>query len=92
MEFKKDYDDLVKNYRLEKLEIESDDLDHKVPAIYAKKDGNKNVAVLVHGMGGTKETVSPIMKTFLDLGYDLSLIHISEPTRPCGTSRMPSSA
>ena len=24
--------------------------------------------------------------------YGLSLIHISEPTRPCGTSRMPSSA
>ena len=24
--------------------------------------------------------------------WDLSLIHISEPTRPCGTSRMPSSA
>ena len=24
--------------------------------------------------------------------FDLSLIHISEPTRPCGTSRMPSSA
>ena len=24
--------------------------------------------------------------------YNLSLIHISEPTRPCGTSRMPSSA
>ena len=26
------------------------------------------------------------------LGAGLSLIHISEPTRPCGTSRMPSSA
>ena len=26
-----------------------------------------------------------------DMGH-LSLIHISEPTRPCGTSRMPSSA
>ena len=25
-------------------------------------------------------------------GSHLSLIHISEPTRPCGTSRMPSSA
>ena len=24
--------------------------------------------------------------------FTLSLIHISEPTRPCGTSRMPSSA
>ena len=27
-----------------------------------------------------------------DVVFDLSLIHISEPTRPCGTSRMPSSA
>ena len=26
------------------------------------------------------------------VGVELSLIHISEPTRPCGTSRMPSSA
>lgn len=71
MEFKEDYDDLVKNYKLEKIEIENDDLDHKVPSIFAKKDGNKDVAVLVHGMGGTKETVSSIMKTFLDLGYDV---------------------
>ena len=28
----------------------------------------------------------------IDLGLDLSLIHISEPTRQCCTSRMPSSA
>lgn len=70
MEYKKDYDDLAKNYDLEKFEIEDKNLDHKIPAIYAKKSGNKNIAVLVHGMGGTKETVSPIMKTFLDLGYD----------------------
>nr|WP_072536474.1 alpha/beta fold hydrolase [Anaerococcus mediterraneensis] len=69
-EFKKDYDDLVKNYKLEKIEIENQDLDHRVPAIFAKKLGNKNVAVLVHGMGGTKETIIPIMKTFLELGYD----------------------
>ena len=27
-----------------------------------------------------------------DEALALSLIHISEPTRPCGTSRMPSSA
>ena len=30
--------------------------------------------------------------TFIHAGKYLSLIHISEPTRPCGTSRMPSSA
>ena len=71
MEFREDYEDLTKNYDLEKIEIEDKDLDHKVPAIYAKKSGNKNIAVLVHGMGGTKETISPIAKTFLDLGYDV---------------------
>ena len=70
MEFKKDYDDLVNNYNLEKLEIENPDLDHKIPAIFAKKERNKNVAVLVHGMGGTKETVAPLMEIFLELGYD----------------------
>ena len=70
MEYKKDYDDLAKNYDLEKFEIEDKNLDHKIPAILAKKEGNKDIAVLVHGMGGTKETLSPIMKTFLDLGYD----------------------
>ena len=36
------------------------------------------------------------MREFLLAAYAmteiLSLIHISEPTRPCGTSRMPSSA
>lgn len=69
-EFKEDYDDLVKNYNLEKIEIEAKDLDHRVPAIFAKKPGNKNVAVLVHGIGGTKETIAPIMKNFLELGYD----------------------
>ena len=34
-----------------------------------------------------------IFKTACKCDRDrLSLIHISEPTRPCGTSRMPSSA
>ena len=28
----------------------------------------------------------------IDIHFDLSLIHISEPTRQCCTSRMPSSA
>ena len=37
-----------------------------------------------------------LVVTLTERGHDvatgLSLIHISEPTRPCGTSRMPSSA
>ena len=38
-------------------------------------------AISMHGLG-----------LYIYAGEDLSLIHISEPTRPCGTSRMPSSA
>ena len=45
----------------------------------------------------TSATTAYRMRNLLDTyahktGGDLSLIHISEPTRPCGTSRMPSSA
>ena len=36
--------------------------------------------------------VSQLANNMLQENLYLSLIHISEPTRPCGTSRMPSSA
>ena len=49
-----------------------------------------------HGRLNEDTVVSTVMS---NIGFhkaleaeDLSLIHISEPTRPCGTSRMPSSA
>ena len=42
-----------------------------------------HVVALVTGEGWTIQNVAVQV---------LSLIHISEPTRPCGTSRMPSSA
>lgn len=71
MQFQDDYEDLRNDYDFYKLEIDNPNREHKIPAIHVKKEGNKDIAVLVHGMGGTKETVSPIMKTFLDLGYDV---------------------
>ena len=47
----------------------------------------------------SRETIRKAQKRLEDTGFiqkkqgkGLSLIHISEPTRPCGTSRMPSSA
>ena len=57
----------------------------------------------MHLKGGNRryfeqKLISNIDKNLKDIGYDslyndiLSLIHISEPTRQCCTSRMPSSA
>ena len=37
-------------------------------------------------------TLGYLASSIVALATNLSLIHISEPTRPCGTSRMPSSA
>ena len=42
-------------------------------------------AKCIRVLGGTR-------RRYASVGDVLSLIHISEPTRPCGTSRMPSSA
>lgn len=64
------YSDLVKKYKVENLSIPSTYDSHKVPAFLAKKDGNNNIAILVHGMGGTKETTYSVAQMFLDLGYD----------------------
>ena len=43
---------------------------------------------------GTEKTYDFLFRILYDTNVEfyLSLIHISEPTRPCGTSRMPSSA
>ena len=65
-------------------------------------DGSGNAtAAFVPALGeiptlaATVETKDPFLPLALvnpEQGFGLSLIHISEPTRPCGTSRMPSSA
>ncbi len=63
---------IAKNYfDLEEISISSTKEGHVIPAIYIKDEGNKNIAVLVHGMGGTKETVLSPASIFLELGYDV---------------------
>ena len=50
-------------------------------------------AVIGEGRPYAKKSLIPIAPGVAGtITFGLSLIHISEPTRPCGTSRMPSSA
>ena len=55
---------------------------------------NSPAELLCFVESGTKHDLldHPHWDQFAGRDADLSLIHISEPTRPCGTSRMPSSA
>ena len=69
--YKDSYGKIVDKYKVSKLNISKDSSDIKVPAILVQKEGNHNIAVLVHGMGGTKESTSPLIEGFLDMGYDV---------------------
>ena len=53
------------------------------------RDTTGNTSSTSYGVGGNIDYLD-VDAVVIEIG--LSLIHISEPTRPCGTSRMPSSA
>ena len=62
--------------------IENESLEEKVIRLENTIEFYKNKLIAYEQNGAAKAAYS----------INLSLIHISEPTRPCGTSRMPSSA
>lgn len=70
-EYKDSYAKIVDIYKVSKLKISKDSSDIKVPAILVQKEGNQNIAVLVHGMGETKESMAALVEGFLDIGYDV---------------------
>lgn len=72
--YQKYFDAFAKDKVVEQLNIPSSKYDHQIPALFIKKPGNKNIAVLVHGLGGTKTSIPHIMSIFLDLGYDVIAI------------------
>ncbi|WP_019132207.1 alpha/beta hydrolase [Peptoniphilus obesi] len=72
--YEKEFKDFAREKDVEYIEIQSSKYEHKIPAILVKNPGNKNIAVLVHGLGGTKTSLPHIMDVFLDLGYDVLAI------------------
>ena len=68
------FDVFAQGKDLEELVIPSRQKDHTIPGILIKKPGNKNMAVLIHGLGGTKTSMPQIMDIFLNLGYNVLAI------------------
>ena len=72
--YREKFDNFVKDKNFQKVEFPSSKYDHQIPAILIKEPQNKDIAVLVHGMGGTSRSLTDVMGVFLDLGYNVLAI------------------
>lgn len=70
-DFESRIDQLKDLYEVKELQIEDPEDSYRIPALYIKKPGNQNVVCMIHGMGGTKETLAPLMEGFLQKGFDV---------------------
>lgn len=68
--YKDMYKDFDKKRNVEKVTIQSSKFDHEIPGIFLSNKENKDVAILIHGMGGTKETLLHMADIFMDLGFN----------------------
>lgn len=67
--------EIMENYfEVEEAVISSSFGDHEIPILYIRDKDNENIAVMVHGMGGTKETVLNPAALLLELGYNVVTI------------------
>ncbi len=71
--FEESFQEIKDKYSSEELNIKSSVESHEIPGILLKKKGNKDLAVLIHGMGGTKITLPEEMDLFLEKGFDVIL-------------------
>jgi fermentation-respiration switch protein FrsA (DUF1100 family) len=69
--FEEAFDELEKLYDVEYLSVSSSEFDHEIPAVYVKKEGNEDIAVIVHALGGTKKSYPELARILLDLGFNV---------------------
>lgn len=69
--YEKSYKEFKKLNDVKEIKIESSKFNHHIPAILVRKENNQDLAILIHGLGGTKESMTHQAKVFLDLGFDV---------------------
>lgn len=65
------YDDFVKDKEIREIKIKSSKFDYEIPAIFIKNPKGSDLALMVHGMGGTKYSMYQQGEVLYDLGYSL---------------------
>ena len=69
--YKEVYDEFAEGKDSKEIKIKSSEDGHEIPAVFIKNPQAKGICLMVHGMGGTKYSLSTQGKIFYDLGYSL---------------------
>lgn len=69
--FERQIHELEKKYAVKEVLVKDSGESDAIPALLVKREGNQNVVCMIHGMGGTKETLAPLMEGFLQKGFDV---------------------
>lgn len=69
--YENEYKKFAKNKKIKEIKIKSSKFDHEIPGIFVKNKNTKNIAVMVHGLGGTKYSMYSQGQGLYDLGYSL---------------------
>lgn len=73
--FLPDVERLAQTYELTRSEVSSTRFDHAIPVLELRTDQPaRGTVVMVHGMGGTKETVMRPAQMFLEAGFDVAAL------------------
>lgn len=65
-----DFEAFQKDYQYKEKKIPSSFQDHHIPFASLQPEGpSKGTVIMAHGLGGTKESIYPQAKIFLDMGY-----------------------
>ena len=69
--FERQIHELEKKYAVKEVLVKDSGESDAIPALLVKREGNQNVVCMIHGMGGTKETLAHLMEGFLQKGFDV---------------------
>ena len=65
------YDKFAEGKDIKDIKIKSSEDGHEIPAVFIRNPQAKGICIMVHGMGGTKYSLSTQGQIFYDLGFSL---------------------
>lgn len=66
-----EYISFKNEHNIQSVTVKSSKASHEIPVMYISTEESKGHVILIHGLGGTKETVFPVAKMFIKMGYSV---------------------